>query len=96
MSRTTSGPRTSRSSVFSRVDAWFFGLLAAELATFPFVPFLPLAIGIGALATPLRRSRSRIAILIVVGALLAAIIAAPFVIGALNLTLVDEGPVRHP
>jgi hypothetical protein len=78
------------------VDAWFFGLLAAQLVVFPFVPFLPLLFGLGALATPVRRSAPRITILLIVGAMLAAIVAAPFIIAALGVTFVENGPVRHP
>lgn len=80
--------------LFERTDVWFLTLLAAELLSFPFVPFLPLALALLSLASPLRRSRWRVVTLLLVGVVMAAIVAAPYILSGLGLQFVDEGPVR--
>lgn len=80
--------------VFPLVDRSFLGFLALQLVAFPLVPALPRVIAAGALATPLRLSRGRIAALWAMGAVLTLIVVAPHMIDLFDLQLVDEGPVH--
>jgi hypothetical protein len=79
---------------FTAIDGWFYGSLAAEVLTMALVPWLPIVLAALAFATPLRRSTWRLVVVVTAGVLLGLIASAPFIIGLLDLQVVDQDPVH--
>ncbi|WP_142206619.1 hypothetical protein [Subtercola boreus] len=80
--------------LFPVVDRWFLAFIALEVVTFPLIPLLPLVVAAAGIATPLRRSRWRLSVLFSVGLVLSLIVAAPVILGLLDIQLVQNGPAH--
>jgi hypothetical protein len=72
----------------------FAATIVADVATLPLFPPAPLLLTLAASATPLRRSLWRMTALWILAVVLLLIALAPFLLSALTLNFIDEGPVR--
>lgn len=76
--------RRDSGRLFPKIDRLYVLFIVLEFIAFPFVPVLPLVIGVGAFVTPLRVSRWRMVTLLALGTVLTLIVLAPLILKSLG------------